>query len=239
MRRWLAFSVLCATASVANRARAQVPEAPVGPELAQAGRVAISAERLFGFSYSSETQSMNGVELEKTTATSVSALGNPLGSLASFFSFPRLAVDAFVAPGLSVGAAVSVFHLSLSSTPTGGMSFDQSVTGFVLAPRVGYAVRVSPAFSIWPRVGVSFIYASTDSSSQGVNQGTSTTSMLAATFEAPLAFTVASRVVILFGPTFDLGLTGSNKNEPVGGPSTTTDTKDTEFGIQAGLLVLL
>jgi hypothetical protein len=238
MKRLLGWFGLSVLVSVPAGAWAQAPEAS-GPELGQTGRVAISAERLFGFNYSTETESMNGVDLQTTTATGASLFGDPVGTLGTFFSFPRLAVDAFVIPGLSVGAAVSVFHLSLSSTPMGGTSLDQSITGLVLAPRIGYAIRISSAFAVWPRAGLSFIYASSDTTAMGMSQGTSSSSVFAATVEVPFGFTVAPRIVIVFGPTLDVGLTGSNKNNPAGGTSTTTDVKDTEVGVQAGLLVLL
>jgi hypothetical protein len=242
MKGLLGWSVLGALVCFPVLAGAEVTESSAGPELGQAGRFAISAERLFGFDYTHETPSMNGVDGATTSSTGFSLFSNPLGVLGGIFSAPRLAVDAFVIPGLSVGAAVGVFHVGQSQTPAGGgAGNDISFTGVVFDPRIGYLGRISPAAAIWPRVGLSLVYASDSTSFQGMSQGSSSSTLLAATLEVPFAFTVVPRVVILFGPTLDYVVYGKNTTNPVGvgTMSTTTDTKETEVGIQAGLLVLL
>ena len=61
-----------------------------------------------------------------------------------------------------------------------------------------------------------------------------TISAYALTMEVPVAFIVAPRVALLVGPTFDLGIGGSRS---LGGAS--VDSQVNDFGIQAGLLVVL
>jgi hypothetical protein len=227
--------------SVAGRAGAQGADAAVGPELGQPGRVAISAERLFGFAYSSQKQSLNGVDGPTTTTTGFSLLGSPLGSVGGSFSVPRLALDAFVTQGLSVGGAVGVGYTKESASQAGVTAGDLTFTGFTIDPRIGYLVRISPGFAVWPRVGVSLFYLSLSSSAQGGGTATSTSeTLLAATLEVPFAVTVVPRVVFLFGPTADISVYGKATTNPGGGAtSTSTDLSELEIGVHAGLLVLL
>lgn len=60
------------------------------------------------------------------------------------------AVDYFIAPQLSVGGQIIFNHQSV----TGG-----SVTVFGLAPRVGFNIPLQEMFSVYPRVGFSFLHS--------------------------------------------------------------------------------
>ena len=240
MKRWLALAVLCASLSVTSGASAQAPAPAIGPELGQRGGLAISVDRLFGFAYSSSKQSMNGVDGPTTTTTGFSLLGNPLGSVGSTFSAPRLAVDAFVSPGLSVGWAVGVVYTKESVSQGATTGADLKFTGFAIDPRLGYLARISPAVAVWPRAGVSFLYLSLGTSAPGSSGASSSQRLLAATLEVPFAFTVAPRVVFLLGPTLDVSFYGKETTTPAGGGAgTTTDLKALEVGAHAGLMLLL
>ncbi|HEY4185771.1 MAG TPA: hypothetical protein VGP07_11930 [Polyangia bacterium] len=194
----------------ANRVRAQ--------ELAfgSVGHVAISAERLFGFVHTDESVSGGSASVD-----TISLLSNPTALIGTGYSWPRIAVDVFVSPSVSLGAAASVFNIS----PTGG-----SLSGYQFAPRVGYAGNVSPRVAIWPRGGITYEHASTNSGGGNV----ATQSFLALTIEAPLVILVVPRAALLIGPTLDLGLTGTVSS---GGLS--ADQKFTDFGVQAGLLLFI
>ena len=128
MKRTLTWTVACVLVLLAGRASAQEPT------FGDAGHVAISAERLFGYVHASRTQTVAGVE---TTASQdyFTLLTNPIGAL-SGYGWPRIGIDAFVINGLSVGGALGFFYLSDDD--------EDSATGFLLAPRIGYALAVAP-----------------------------------------------------------------------------------------------
>lgn len=190
----------------------------------QRGQLVLSAERLTGFVHTRMTTSVGGQSMSDS-ATTLTLLGNPLGLVASGYAWPRIALDGFVAENVSLGAAVTFFHVS----PEEGSS-----TGVVLAPRVGYSARLSPRVAIWPRLG--FTYARVSSSNDTVNLS-SKQSLFALTVEAPIVISVVPQGAITVGPTLDLGLGGSRSQTVGGGGETSIDQKFTDFGIQAGLLL--
>jgi hypothetical protein len=201
-----------------------------GPGFGTPGHVALSVDRLFGYSHSSEQQSVGGMT-QTTTSDNFTLLSNPHGAEVGAYTFPRLALDGFVGPGVSLGGALSFFHSS--SSP-------QTSTGFVLAPRVGFVARLAPTVSLWPRGGITFITTSTDTKVGTMAITSASGNLLAFTIEAPLAFNLSRWAAVLVGPTIDVGLSGSNKTTPaLGGATTTTDNKVTEFGLQAGLALVL
>lgn len=246
MKQLLGWCALALVIGFGARAGAQTPEEPAGapagaltvaPTIGDPGHWAISLERAFGFDYVKETQSMGGVDQQTSSATSFSLFSNPLSPLLSAFSFPRAGFDVFVAPGLSLGTSLGVFHGSQSVTPTGGTENSQSFTGVVVTPRIGFVAHLAPSISLWPRAGVSIIYASSSSSSNGTDIS-QTSHLIAGTVEAPLVFTIAPRVAFTFGPTFDISFSGGT-SATLYGMSTTVDEKVLEIGAQAGLLVTL
>ena len=243
MKRFLGWCALALVIGFGARAGAQTPEEPAGaPTVGDPGHWAISLERMFGFDYAKATASMGGVDEQTTSATSFSLFTNPVAAVLSSFSFPRAGVDAFVAPGLSLGTALGVFHGSESITPTGGTSTSESFTGVVVMPRIGYVAHLAPSVSFWPRAGVSIIYVSVNPSSSGANTTTETETshLFAGTIEAPFVFTIAPRIAFTFGPTFDMTFTGGRSVSTSGStPSVTVDEKVMEIGAQAGLVVTL
>ncbi|HMF41949.1 MAG TPA: hypothetical protein VKQ32_14845 [Polyangia bacterium] len=220
--------------AISGRAAAQTAGAPEPPRLGDTGHLTVSAERLFGFDYSSMSTSMNGMEVNSSSGTTFSVLGNPAAGLFTPASFPRVALDGFVARGFSVGAALAVFHYSMSS----GTS-DQTITGLQITPRVGYLARVTPTLAIWPRAGITYRHLSDDFTSQGTTESSSSFDGLLGSVEAPIVLTVVPRAAITFGPTFDIAFSGRSTSNSPGSSPTTTDEKLTEFGVQFGLLVLL
>ena len=183
-----------------------------------------------------ETQSM-GVDQQTNSATSFSLFSNPLSAVLSAFSFPRAGFDVFVAPGLSVGTSLGVFHGTQSATPAGGTETSESFTGVVVTPRIGYVARLAPSISFWPRAGISIIYASTSASVSGADLS-QTSHLIAGTVEAPFVFTIAPRVAFTFGPTFDISFSGGTSTT-VSGMTGTVDQKVLEIGAQAGLVITL
>lgn len=233
MRRVL--GTVCAIGAVVlacPRARAQEDT-----QFARSGQFAVSAERLFGVVHSStDTDDPNG-GTRTQSYTTVNLLMNPYSGLVSVYAFPRIAADYFVIDGLSLGAALGFFTLS-GHVKSDTVDQDTStVTGFLLAPRIGYAFMFNQNIGIWPRVGISYL---TTHSENDTGDSSSDGHQLALPIEVPLVISPIPHVGFLIGPTLDLGLTGSEKTKDTfGGMTTTTkqDTNETDFGVQAGLLV--
>jgi hypothetical protein len=224
MKRTLTWTVACLLVLFAGRASAQEPTFQE-PNFGDAGHVAISAERLFGYVHASRTQTMAGVE---TTASQdyFTLLTNPVGAV-SGYGWPRIGIDAFVTQGLSVGGALGFFYLSDQD--------EDSTTGFLLAPRIGYALPVGPRVSIWPRAGVTYWHISSNPSGTDTE---ASASAVAVTVEVPVTILLAPRVAFMIGPTVDVGVGGST-SASLGGASVSTDQKYTDIGGYAGLLLFL
>ena len=256
MKRLTGWCALAVVIGFSGRAGAQTPEEPAGastgastgsgptgaPTVGDPGHWAISFDRLFGFDYSRETDSIAGVDQPTVSATSFSLFTNREAAELSAFSFPRLGADVFVAPGLSLGASLGVFYGSETVTPTGGMATSVSVTGITVTPRIGYVAHLTPSISFWPRAGISVIYVSTSPSGTppagGINES-ETSHLVAATVEAPFVFTIAPRLAFTFGPTFDMSFSGAQSTTVTGYGTTTVDEKVLEIGAQAGFVITL
>lgn len=120
----------------------------------------------------------------------------------------RPAVDYFVIDSLSLGGFIGLEYVA---PPSG------STTAFSIGPRVGYNLRVSELFSVWPKVGLSF--ASTTEKQDAVvlpdgsrvdASDTSSTSLQLNLF-VPLMFHPVKHFFLGLGPGLDLDLTGDNK----------------------------
>lgn len=212
MKRALRGLLLVMLTLLARRAWAQDEPLSFG----QAGHVAVSAERLFGFVHT--TESANG---GSASADTINLLSAPTALIGTGYTWPRIGVDFFVASSVSLGCAASYFNVS----PEAG-----SFSGFQLAPRFGYALNVNSKLAIWPRGGITYEHVSTSSGG-----GTSNSqSFLALTLEAPFAILVVPRAAFLVGPTLDIGLTGTMTS---GGAS--RDQKFSDYGLQFGLLIYI
>jgi hypothetical protein len=152
------------------------------------GHGAISAERTFGFVRADMTTSAGGTD-RTTHANAFSLLGNGLGLLTLYVQ-PRLAFDFFATQGFSLGAAATYFRVSESTDVPAGQPAASSpvLSGYVLAPRVGYAFAISRIVSLWPRLGFTFAHFETETTTTIINGMTTTsssgTSVYALTIEA-------------------------------------------------------
>jgi hypothetical protein len=161
-----------------------------------AGQFVLSAEQLFGYSY--RRTSFTGGH---SSTNAFSLLADPFGVGTAAYMWPRLGFDYFVLRGISLGGAASFARTTTGNTNT---------TVFELAPRVGYDAGIGPWLSVWPRLGFTYVHASTQQYS-------------AVSVEVPLVISVAQHVAILVTPTLDLGISGSNS------------TKLTDAGLSFGL----
>jgi hypothetical protein len=231
--------LICLGALIAAQSTAWAEQA--APAFGDRGRVALSVERLFGYTHAAQTTpaDMNTAFETTTTTNSISLLGSPFAGVVSLFSFSRLGIDVFAARGLSLGASVGYSHLSQSASlrpmPVGVTLGEASLNGVLAAPRIGYALRANDVVSIWPRAGITFVYLTTDTS-----VGTSTSlHLLDLTLEAWVSLALAPRVHVLIGPTFDIGLEGHTTRKARAVPDMSNDIKETDIGVQTGLLILL
>jgi hypothetical protein len=147
-----------------------------------AGQFVLSAEQLFGYSYS-----RTSVPGGHASTSTFSLLADPGGDGAAGYIWPRLGFDYFVVKGFSLGGAASFYR----STPPSG-----NVTAFELAPRVGYDIVVGPWLSAWPRLGFTYVHATSVQYS-------------AVSLDVPLVIAVAQHVAVLLTPTLDYGVSGS------------------------------
>jgi hypothetical protein len=216
-QKWMLHVALSLAVAVwAAEVRAQKLETPGSPAVEAApatsssgptgfgdsGQFVLSAERLFGYTYSRRTGNPN--------SNSFTLLAQPFGTSTDAYGAPRIGFDGFVTKSLSLGGSLSFFRTSAG---------DSSRTGFEVAPRIGYGMMVGPWLGVWPRLGVTYVYASTDGPS---------VKYLALTVEGLLTIVVASHLVITFGPTLDLGLTGS---------AGAANIKNTDVGVYFGLAI--
>jgi len=220
--------IIVGISTIGGRAQAQgePPESGFGDK----GHFALGAERVFGYVHVSQDQSTSGITTTTTTFNSISVLGSPIHNAASVFSFPRVGFDAFIGPSFSLGGSLTYFHLSQSAN-----SNNDTLSGFMIAPRLGVTVRLGPSIWLWPRAGITYVSFSAD-----IGQGTSqSSSLFAATVEAPVAVMLAPQAILLIGPTIDLGLSGSTKinGDTAGIPS--TNIKETDIGLQVSFLFYL
>ncbi len=166
------------------------------------------------------------------SSTGVNLLWNGAGG--NVFAIPRLAIDGFVGPQVTLGgsagyisrsgttktSSVTTLSGSGSSMSTNNDDDLPDVSAFVLSPRLGVVVTVGPKVALWLRGGVTYFQTSVESKSvlRSVSgdpaittQKKTETSGTALTLDAQLVIVPVDHVGITIGPVFDVGLDGSTK----------------------------
>ena len=125
---------------------ARADDAPLG--------LSIALERVAGVSYgSARIDAVNGGSFGATAFTLAGAAIDPI-------FLPRAAGDVILPSGLTLGGALGYSHAALTSTPDGGgASGTLNGEAWILSPRVGYRIHLSPLFDLWPRAGITFARA--------------------------------------------------------------------------------
>ncbi len=153
-------------------------------EFGRSGDVSFAADRLTGVYFADEGPDF----------TSIAIGGSPIG-----FSHPyttaRLGIDFFVIDHLSVGGSLGIFHINWDAGPG-----DQDATGFLLYPRVGYAINFNDTFGFWPRGGLTIRNGDDEDFWFFGDE-------VALSFEA-LFFATPDHWGFNFGPTLDAGIAG-------------------------------
>ncbi len=199
---WLIASVSMAVLAAAGVARAQA-----GPDFGAQGQLAISAERLFGIHYMRANNTTDGEPSSYQSAT-VIAFGWGSDPAGSSFVHSRAGIDYFVIDRLSLGGALGLYSASGHNPQVGD-------TGFLFAPRVGYAIDLGRVASFWPRGGITY-YSHGDWHNVGL------------TGEANFAFFPRANWAFLLSPFFDLGPFG-------GGPGARTYS-EIALGLSLGIM---
>jgi hypothetical protein len=201
-------------------------------------RVVLSAERMFGLTYASAaypTSGDNNAMSSPLTSLDVSLFGDAVGRNVSPYSFPRLAIDAFVTPQVTVGGSATYFRTTVPAAPD-GVSGGTTAT-LVLAPRVGYVATISPRVSFWPRIGATYVHVDAGVPLYDLQANETILDTFAIGADLPFVFALAPHGAITFGPSIDLGLTGK-RVEQIDAP-VTTHVQPIDLGLRAGLLIAL
>lgn len=202
MRIWMLAGCITGACTICGTAAAQVPG------FGAQGQLAISAERLFGVEYAKATFDPPGPPPSFYQSSTIIGFGWSYQGNASSFLQPRAGIDYFVINSLSLGGAIGLYSGAGHNPQVGD-------TGFLFAPRVGYAVDLGSVASFWPRGGITY-YSHGDYHN------------LALTGEANFALFPRPNWAFLIQPHFDLG--------PFGGAPGNTDLTEFALGVSFGIM---
>jgi hypothetical protein len=252
MRKVVLFGVLAAamaTVSGASAARATGSGDSLG--MAEKGSLIISADRLFGATWTQS--SVDNPQKYKDKYTSFGLLwGSPVTStagLASPYNIPRAGVDYTIISNLTIGGSIGFFsqsHGTERTNPNNGVITSQdapSVTAFALAPRVGYVLGFSPNIGLWLRGGLTYFTTSVDLHPDNTQFGTPSSygfSGFSINLEPQLVLAPVEHFAFTVGLVADLPLGGSQKTTTyLGNGATQTESIGlgvTNIGLTVGLL---
>jgi hypothetical protein len=232
------------------------------------GVVVLSAERVAGFTAMSTTSSTTTTFASSSSSVSVpppvkqdvdeSSTGLNLlwnAGASNPFAIPRLAIDGFVGPQVTLGGSAGYIsrgghNKTTSSVTVPGSGTTSSiddndlpdVSAFVLSPRLGVVITLGPKVAFWLRGGVTYFQTSLDSTRTApptTSGGPTTTSKVegeasgtAITLDGQLVIVPIDHVGITLGPVLDIGVGGSTKTTTVtttgsaGSSQTTTRTTE-------------
>jgi hypothetical protein len=177
-------------------------KAQTAPEFGAQGQLAISAERLFGIEYARVSNCPGNDHCSSTV------IGLGWKDAASSFVQPRAGIDYFVVNHLSLGGAIGLFSGAGHNAQVDG-------TGFIFAPRIGYAVDLGAVASFWPRIGITY-YSHNDYHNLGI------------TGEANFALFPRANWAFLITPHFDIGPFGNRPNN--------SDFTELVMGVNFGIM---
>jgi hypothetical protein len=173
-------------------------------ELGTRGGIALGADRVVGFVHSSWTYE-DDISNADTTVTRDNFAFITQGAGIGPWSAPRLSFDYFVIDHLSIGGSLGYWSESVENDPPGPGSGEADASGFLLAPRVGYAYMFTRVFGIWPRGGLTIASGSSEFGPVG---GDASFTGVAFSIDVPLVLSPGDHFAFLLGPTFDIGFGG-------------------------------
>jgi hypothetical protein len=197
------------------------------------GQLVITAENLFGFS-------TERVAVDQSNDSESSDTNNQFGLFyrGAVASSTRGWVGAhyFVIPNLSIGATLGLQTAGGSSTTTTRgttvTTDDPSRFGFVLLPKVGYALMLNNMLGFWFRGGPGFTRAS---SSNANNDGGTAQSYWFLSLDALFVITPVQYFGFYVGPQGNFSFAGSVSSTTPMGVTTSVDSSYRSFSIDAGV----
>lgn len=189
-----------------------LPARASAEELTSRGNLVFSADRLFGLYFAHES-------IEVTSNTSVETDRSSIGFGwsapidRSLLTIPRLGIDYFLTHGFTLGGSLGFWAGGLDDND------DRTQTAFLLAARVGYALRLGHVVSLWPRGGFTY-------TTWGLEGSDTDFYTFALTVEAPFVFAITEGFAFTLGPNLDLGFLAERAS---------ADASATVFGVMAGL----
>jgi hypothetical protein len=223
-------------------------------EFGKQGQFILSADRLMPFfAYTNERTTLEQNNQKDTVSTSNASMGILFGRSTNAnipYTIPRVGFDYTIIDHLTLGGnIIAIFGFGGSVTGTRETpgqtvtttSDSPTITGFGIAPRVGYIFDLSSVFYIWLRGGFSFYTLSAKSTDRNNpnNVTTDSRSVFGLDLEPTLVISPINHFGITIGLPVDIGFAGSQKHEEQNGATTrTTDLGYSafHFGINAGLL---
>lgn len=195
-------------------------------------------DRVMGFSWDRATFTPDGGSDTILKSTNVSLFGSAAGGTsagalsAPTTNIPRLALDYFVVEGVSIGGSFIFLSSSAEQEDDAGTADIGTRTTWAIHPRVGYAYAFDETFSIWPRLGVTYLSSSFESDATETSF-----SAFDLTGELMLGISPIENFAFLIGPYLDLGLSGSGESTDLSTNNTLeADTKLTSFGLAVSVL---
>jgi hypothetical protein len=230
-----------------------------GVRLGQGMHLVLSADRLFGFHYWSASVTPKtaggapipaGVTVEyNASGAQIAFLGGGASTGSSQmdtnpYAVPRLAFDAVLNGGFSVGGSLVVFTSAETEKQTvNGVeaSVDgPTTTAIGFAPRAGYLAMFNDMIGIWPRLGFTYIMTSsktkTGQNTANVVEVEDSYNFLSIDPEALLVITPVPHFGFTVGLQASVGVSGSATTKAAGVTSDESDVKLTNIGLTAGLL---
>jgi hypothetical protein len=159
----------------------------------------------------------------------------------AFFAVPRVGLDYVIAPNITIGGEVVVFFTlgggrSTQTDFANGTSMtsqqeSQSLTVFGLAPRAGYIMKLTAAFSLWLRGGLSFYNGTLSTAGAGGATQNDSQHQFALDLEPQLVYTPIPHVGFTAGIDCDLApsFLGGYSHQDVQVNTTTNGSADVVY----------
>jgi hypothetical protein len=254
MRSLIALAVVASTVLTGSMALAQAQQ-----EFGDKGEFIIGGDRLMpllAYSHFSRSVPPPGGTTDASQGGDNTTLGlfygstldlNNHGDLATdfpssaFFAVPRVGLDYVVAPNVTIGGEVVVFFTlgggrSNQTDFANGTSMtseqeSQSLTVFGLAPRGGYIMKLTNAFSLWLRGGLSFYNGTLKTSGPGGTTQNDSQHQFALDLEPQLVYTPIPHVGFTAGIDCDLApsFLGGYSHQDVQLNATTNGSSDVVY----------
>jgi hypothetical protein len=210
---------------------ATLAPAAASAQLEHKGAVSLSAERLFGLSHSTVSSKAGGQE----ASVSRTDFGLFIPSSSTFATLPRLAIDVAITDGLTLGGALGVIIVDSSvenSSPLANTTSSVSGTGFLVSPRIGWAMALGRVTRLWLRGGISYFRVSNKSDNIDLTEDG-----FSADLEPALVAMVGEHLGLAVTGLADLPLTGdlTVKTTVGGSNSASVDFKTLTLGVVLGL----